>query len=635
MYKNKKVLIIDDDANFRKTLSDILSIKDYIPITVASEKEVSHIINEEKPLVALIDLKLGDISGLDILKEIKNKFSSVECIVLTGYASQSSAIDAINLGAYGYLQKPYNMEQLLLMIRRAIEKQESVKALRDREEWFRTVVNASNDGIIAIDCSGFISIFNKAAENMFLLKKNDVLKRSPDFLFPENKREEYINYIENFEAPETREIIALRNDGSIFPTELSLSKGYVRGEHFILAVIKDITEKKEAEKETKKLEKQLRQAQKMEAIGTLAGGIAHDFNNILGAILGYTELTFLDVSEGSASHRSLKRVITACHRAKDLVNQILTFSRQKEEEKKPVKIKLILKEILHLLRASLPSTIDFRASYKKNSAMIMADPTQIHQIIMNLCTNAGHAMKDRGGILFVTLEDVELGEEAFCLSQKIVPGPYVKLAVKDSGAGMEKKVMDRIFEPYFTTKEKGEGTGLGLSVVHGIVSSYGGCITVSSEPQRGTTFEVYFPAIAENVEEEKAPAISLPGGNETIFFIDDEEDIALSAGLILERVGYKVITETDSLKALEIFDSEPKRFDLLIIDWTMPKMTGLELIEKLLNIRADIPVILCSGYSDEVSVKNAKKLGIKDFLLKPVDMEVLVNDVRRVLDESR
>ena len=415
---------------------------------------------------------------------------------------------------------------------------------------------------------------------------------------------------------------------------MTLSKGYVRGENFILAVIKDITEKKEAEKETKKLEKQLRQAQKMEAIGTLAGGIAHDFNNILGAILGYTELTFLDVSEGSSSHRSLKRVITACHRAKDLVNQILTFSRQKEQEKKPVKIKLILKEILHLLRASLPSTIDFRASYKKNSAMIMADPTQIHQILMNLCTNAGHSMKDRGGILYVTLEDVEITEEDLSLSQKIAPGPYVKLKVKDSGTGMEKEVMDRIFEPYFTTKEKGEGTGLGLSVVHGIVNSYGGCITVSSEPQRGTTFEVYFPAITENLEEEKTLKISLPGGNETIFFIDDEEDIALSARLILERAGYKVITENESLKALEIFSSESKKFDLVMTDQTMPKMTGLELTEKLLNIRPDIPVILCSGYSDEVPAKMVQKLGIKDFLLKPVDMEVLVNSVRRVLDGS-
>ena len=216
MYKNKKILVIDDDINFRKTLSDILSIKNYTPIPAASPEEASCLVKEEKPSVALIDLKLGEISGLDILKEIKNKFSYVECIVLTGYASQSSAIDAINLGAYGYLQKPYNMEQLLLMIRRAIEKQESVKALRDREEWFRTVVEASNDGIFAIDCEGFISIFNKAAENMFLLKKKDVLGRSPDFLFPENKREEYINYIESFKAPENREILALRSDGSIF-----------------------------------------------------------------------------------------------------------------------------------------------------------------------------------------------------------------------------------------------------------------------------------------------------------------------------------------------------------------------------------------------------------------------------------
>jgi PAS domain S-box-containing protein len=402
-----------------------------------------------------------------------------------------------------------------------------------------------------------------------------------------------------------------------------------------IEVVFDITDRKRAEEESEKLQAQLQQAQKVEAIGTLAGGIAHDFNNILGAIIGYTEIADLQVSEGSKAKESLKEVLKAGRRARDLVKQILTFSRRHGQERIPVQISPIVKEALKFLRSSMPATIEISQDIESDTGIVEADPTQIHQILMNLCTNAAHAMREEGGILEVGIRNVEIGswDSEFGRFDR-PPGNYLRLTVSDTGKGMTPEVLERIFEPYFTTKEKGEGTGLGLSVVHGIVKNYGGTITAYSEPGKGTTFHVYLPVVQK--EAEGVPKIAefapIPTGNEHILFIDDEPALVEMGKQMLERLGYKVTTRTSSMEALELFKAKPDQFDLVITDMTMPHMTGERLAGEIINIRSDIPVVICTGYSVRISEEKAKDMGIKAFVMKPFVIRDLAKTVREVLE---
>ena len=399
----------------------------------------------------------------------------------------------------------------------------------------------------------------------------------------------------------------------------------------ILGASREITEKKHAEMENQKLEAQLKQAQKMEAIGTLAGGIAHDFNNILTAVLGYTELAMDDAEKGTLLFQNLQEVTTAGNRAKDLVKQILAFSRQADRELKPVQIGLIVKEAVKLIRASLPSTIDIELKLESKSA-ILADPTQIHQVLMNLCTNAHHAMSEGGGRLTVSLRDVAIGTHFESRKLGLAPGDYLCLQVKDTGTGMPEEVRARIFDPFFTTKERDKGTGMGLSVVHGIVKSHGGAITVDSRPGTGTSFAIYLPLIRS----EKTPAVEantlLATGNERILFVDDEKTLADLGQQMLQRLGYSVACRTSSIEAYELFKSQPNQFDLVITDMTMPNLTGEKLTRQIMSVRSDIPVILCTGFSEQISEERAKELGISAFVLKPLVMGKLAGTVREVLD---
>jgi nitrogen-specific signal transduction histidine kinase/CheY-like chemotaxis protein len=401
-----------------------------------------------------------------------------------------------------------------------------------------------------------------------------------------------------------------------------------------LQIATDISRIKDLEKESLRIQAQLQQAQKMEAIGTLAGGIAHDFNNILSAVIGYTEIVLGDIPENSSSHKNLQEVLKAGNRARDLVKQILTFSRQTEQELKPVQISHIGREALRLLRASLPTTIKIDQDLQSNSA-VLADPTQIHQVIMNLCTNAAHAMRRKGGQLKITLSDVNLGAGFVSHHPFLSSGPYIELAVSDTGHGMEEYIVDRIFNPFFTTKDRGEGTGMGLAVVLGIVKSHGGTITVDSEIGKGSTFHVFLPVIRQEIDTTVIPSVNIPTGNERILLIDDEKSLVDLGKLILERLGYNVTIRTSSLEALELFMEQPHKFDLVITDMTMPNMTGDELAVQLMNLRADIPVILCTGYSERISRDKAHEIGIKEFILKPIVVSKLAKTVRKVLDESR
>jgi PAS domain S-box-containing protein len=401
-----------------------------------------------------------------------------------------------------------------------------------------------------------------------------------------------------------------------------------------LQIATDISRIKDLEKESLRIQAQLQQAQKMEAIGTLAGGIAHDFNNILSAVIGYTEIVLADVAKGTPQHRNLREVLKAGYRARDLVNQILMFSRQKDKELKPIQVNQIVIEALQLLRASLPTTIRIEPNLSSNSA-VMADPTQLHQVIMNLCTNAAHAMRERGGLLKIDLQDTLLDDGFIEEHPSLSAGAYVKLSVSDTGHGMEKTVADRIFDPFFTTKDRGEGTGMGLAVVLGIVKGHGGAIILDTRLNMGSAFDIYLPVIRDQADAESNENTNIPRGTGHILFVDDEKSLADLGFQILSRLGYDVTTRTSSVEALELFTVQPDKFDLVITDTTMPNMTGDELAAKLLDIRSDIPVILCTGYSERISAEKAQRIGIKEFVLKPIVMSELATTVRKVLDESR
>jgi len=408
------------------------------------------------------------------------------------------------------------------------------------------------------------------------------------------------------------------------------------GRYVRMEIATNITARKQAEQEKANLEVQIRTTQKMEAIGTLAGGIAHDFNNILVPIIAYTDMVMASETPGSATWQNLQEVYKAANRAKELVKQILTFSREREHETCPVQLVPVVKESLKLLKASLPSTIEVSQRLEAEGVTILADPTQIHQIVMNLCTNAYHAMREQGGIMEVTLSEVEIGAPDAILNSSLHPGPYLVLAVSDTGPGMDQATMERIFDPYFTTRKHGEGTGLGLAVVLGIVKKYGGDIRVYSEPGQGASFQVYFPVLGK-AEEGLAAILSLPlvTGDERILLVDDELSIVESMQKMLEFHGYHVAVKTSSVAALEDFRLVPQDFDLVITDQTMPQLTGDQLVLEMKKIRPDIPIILCTGFSNTIDDTKARALGIDAFLMKPVLRKELVETIRNVLDKPR
>ncbi len=381
------------------------------------------------------------------------------------------------------------------------------------------------------------------------------------------------------------------------------------------------------------VERRLRQAQKMESLGTLAGGVAHDFNNILTAILGFASLIKQERSDDVRLNEDLQEIENAGLRASGLVNQILTFCRMKETRFEPLRIDIILSEAMKLLRSTMPATIEIRIAIEKRPEFVLADPTQIHQIIMNLCTNAGHAMEEKGGILEVRLEKKTLTYERDPKYFDLQPGDFLVLRVKDTGYGISPEIMELIFDPYFTTKNLGEGTGLGLSMVQGIVKAYGGEIIVESEPGKGSVFNIFFPIIVSAVENDNIDDDNLlKGHNELILLIDDEPAILKFENRILESLEYNVVTESSSEAALDRFKKDPHAFDLVITDMTMPKMNGMVLSQKLLEVRGDIPIIICTGFSKHLSQERCKQIGIRAILSKPLSIPVLASEIRKILD---
>lgn len=368
----------------------------------------------------------------------------------------------------------------------------------------------------------------------------------------------------------------------------------------------------------------------------MAGGIAHDFNNILSGIFGYAQLTAMNLDKPDKAKEHIEQINKGAKRATDLIQQILTFSRQTEHEKRPVKFYLIVKEALKFLRSSIPSNISIIEDISANTK-VKADPTQLHQIVMNLCTNAYHAMKDIGGTLSVSLTEMTIQKENLNLNPGIKPGKYLKLEISDTGFGMTPGIQNKIFEPYFTTKKVSEGTGLGLSVVLGIVQEHKGYIKVFSKVNEGTTFHVYLPEYKDNIisDFDIEENLNIKGGSETIMIVDDDKSILSSTSEMLEDYGYHTSCFLDVSAAFKEFKKNPHAFDLLITDMTMPNMTGDQFSKKVLGIRNDIPIILCSGYSDKMSEKKALVLGIKKYLQKPIESGIFLISIRKILDDRK
>ncbi|MDH3347586.1 MAG: PAS domain S-box protein [Desulfobulbaceae bacterium] len=508
-----------------------------------------------------------------------------------------------------------------------------LKALSSSEKRFRYLTENSTDWIWEFDKNNIFTYASPRVFDILGYTPEEVIGKSAFDIIPPSNREvvakEFASLkearlpfasLENVNQHKNGKLVTLESSG----VPIIDSKGNFCGYR---GIDRDISERK-------MYESQLRQAHKMEAIGTLSGGIAHDFNNILAAILGYADMAKEATPNNSPAKSDIEQVIKAGNRAKDLIKHILSYSHKGVEKHSPVQIHLLVKETLKLLRASIPTTIEIIQNIDSTCGNIRADATQIHQVLMNLCTNAAQSMDEKGGVLEVSLVSVQLSKDDLVNEPNLKPGPYARITVKDSGPGIEQKNLYRIFDPYFTTKEVGKGSGMGLPVVLGIVKSHDGMITVDSKIGQETTFEVYFPLITDNITKTIEDTAALPMGNEKILVVDDEESIITMNKRMLERLGYQVTGKTSSIEALELFRSQPDTYDLVISDQTMPLLTGEKLAEKLMKIRPDIPIIICTGYSSKIDSEKADFLGIKAFMMKPVDKKLLAITIRKVLDNG-
>ncbi|MBU0769060.1 MAG: response regulator, partial [Proteobacteria bacterium] len=511
-----------------------------------------------------------------------------------------------------------------------IQKNIAEKTLRESEEKYRLLFENANDAIFVAQ-DQLIKFPNPRTLELAGYSTEELAKIPfVDLVHPEDKAlvvDRHIRRLSGEEdLPATYSFRVINKTGDEVLIELSAVTIIWEGRQATLNFLRDITQQK-------KIETQLQEAQRMEAIGTLAGGIAHDFNNIIGIILGYSELAVDDVPELNPARRKLEEIRKASLRAKDVVRQLLSFARKSEIKKKPTNLIPIVKESLNFLRSSIPRSIEIRQNIPEDVDSILADPTQMNQVLINLCTNANHAMPE-GGILEVSLQNVELDGDMAVNYPDLKPGRYVNLTVSDTGQGINLELKDRIFDPYFTTKEIGKGTGMGLSVVHGIVLSHKGAIFVDSEIGHGTTFSLFFKVVKEEAVSELEVDEKLPEGNEKILLVDDEESIVHVGRLRLERLGYEVETIMNPVEALELFRASPDRFDLVITDMTMPQMNGDQLVKEVLKIHPDMPIILCTGFSEKIDAEKAKTIGVRKYIEKPINSSKFAKIVRKVLDEK-
>jgi PAS domain S-box-containing protein len=529
----------------------------------------------------------------------------------------------------------------LVLLNRAVKRK--TKELRASERRFRDIALAVSDWIWEIDAEGRYTFCSEQSGALLGYTPEELLGKSSLSLLTAvsaaETSEELAREVKEDRGHRQKERVALHKDGR----EIHLLSAAVpiHGNGGVVCgfrgVYTDISERIRAEQERRSLEEKLAQGRKMEAIGTLAGGIAHDFNNILSAIIGYTELAKEDLAPTSETAQHLGEVYRAALRARDLVKHILSFSRQAGAGKIRLDPTILISEALKMLRPSLPATIEIHQHIERPQLTVLADPTSINQIVVNLCTNAFHAMEEKGGVLDIEVKRVDLSAEDLLLEPQVLPGPFVRLRVADSGIGIAPEHRSRIFDPYFTTKEMGKGTGMGLAIVHGLVHDCGGFITCYSQLGQGTVFHVYLPGVPGEAEESEAVPQEVDGGTERILFVDDETMIGEASRVILEGLGYRVRIFNDPIAALTFFREMQRDIDVVITDQTMPGMTGVEMAVEMLKLRPELPIILCSGYSSTIDRDKAIALGIKEFAVKPLlkrDLALLLRQVIATVEEK-
>lgn len=625
------ILIVDDDPALRKTLSAILEAKGYVPIPAATGKAALDNVKEEQPCVALIDLRLEDVPGLDLMKKIRELSPDTECIVLTGYASQASAIEAVNLGAYSYVQKPYDVDQLLVTIRRAIEKRAAEEALRKSEREKAIVLDSMSELVAYQNMDMEVLWANQAA--------GESVGLTPDEL---TGRHCYEIWHQRSEPCADCPVMRVYETGQPQGAELTTPDGrmwFVRGYPVrdatgdIVAVVEvtlEITGRKRAEE-------RLRQQERLAVLGQLAGGIAHDFNNFLTTIMLYAQILLRSSHLPPDLTLDLDTIINESRGAARLVQQILDFSRRSIMETRPVDLSVFIHEVLDILRRTLPEDIRLLIEMGAGEYVVSADPTRIQQVLMNLVVNARDAMPE-GGELHVGLSRVQVRAEQVRSGDEGPPvaempaGEWVCLTVSDTGIGMSPEVMAHLYEPFFTTKPVGKGTGLGLAQVYGIVRQHEGYIGVDTGVGRGTTFRVYLPAHTEVAAEAAEEDLTLPEGKgETILVVEDEEKVRQLSRQILEWLGYQVLTATDGWEALEVYGAAAE-VDLVITDMIMPEMGGRELVRELKKADPDLKVLAITGYPLTEDLQELREAGIMGVVQKPFEVNTLAEAVRRVLD---
>jgi len=648
------ILIVDDRPENLLSMEALLESPDLNIICARSGNEALGLTLDYDFALILLDVQMPDMDGFETaeLLRVRQKTRHIPLIFVTAISKEPQHVfRGYEKGAVDYLFKPIRPEILRSKVRIFTEMhrqrkdleqtrdqlaetvarlRESEHKLRESEEKYRLLVENANDVILILQ-DGFIRFHNRKAEQLTGYSAEELaLIPFTDHIHPDDRKFVMERYRQRLEGcdPGVYAFRSINRQGEELWIEVDAAQVTWEEKPSILAILRDITLQH-------RLEGKLQQTQKMEAIGTLAGGIAHDFNNILGVIMGYTELSLRDIGNAETVKRNLGQVLTASERARELVQQILTFSHRSEQELKPVTLNPIVRETLKLLRASLPKTIEIRQQIHEEHLTILSTPTHIHQVMMNLCTNAAHAMEEKGGILEITVEPFHVSPDTRCHDYSLLPGDYVRLAVSDTGCGIDKKIIHKVFDPFFTTKEVGRGTGMGLAVVHGIVKSHKGSVHVESQPGKGSTFEIFFPQILCKAAPEKKGETSLFTGNGRILFADDEELLLEVGKQMLERLGYDVDCCNDPVNALNLFRKNPAKFDLLLTDMTMPCMTGDMLAKEILKIRPDIPIILCTGYSENMSEEKAKDMGIKALLIKPLDISRLARVIHQVMKNEK